>query len=85
MIVGGVATSNGDLRLTSIVDRCLVAGEEPEEIGEKAAIVAGFGSPLGFPDPSGSRPGIEAISVIQGVSSLSVSGSQRLFEERSSI
>ena len=78
VIIGGVATSKGDLRFTSIVDRCLVAGEELEELGEKAAIVGGFGSPLAFPDPSGSRPGIEAMSVIQGVSGPLISYDQIL-------
>ena len=69
MIVGGVATSNGDFLWTRIVDRCLVAGDAPEELGEKAAVVGGFGSSLAFPDPvSDTRAGEDAISAIQGVS-----------------
>lgn len=69
MTIGGVATSNGDFRCTRIVDRCLVAGEELGALGEKAAIVGGFGSSLPFPDPlSDTRAGEDAISVSQGVS-----------------
>lgn len=70
-MVGGVATSKGDLRCTRTVDRCLVAGEDAPDVGEKAAVVGGFGSSLDFPDPvSGPRAGDEVISVIQGVSDL---------------
>lgn len=73
-MVGGVATSNGDFRWTNIVDRCLVAGEEPEAVGEKAAMVGGFGSSFVFPDPwSEDRAGEDAISANQGVSTFTVS------------
>lgn len=70
-MVGGVATSKGDFRCTKMVDRCLVAGEEVPDAGEKAAVVGGFTSSLDFPDPgSGPRAGDEVISAIQGVSDL---------------
>ena len=68
-MVGGVATSMGDFRCTRMVDRCLVAGEEVPDVGEKAAVVGGFRSSLDFPSPvSDPRAGDEIISAIQGVS-----------------
>lgn len=68
-MVGGVAMSKGDFRCTTIVDRCLVAGEEIPDVGEKAAVVGGLRSSLDFPDPdSDPRAGDEFISAIQGVS-----------------
>ena len=71
MIVGGVAMSKGDFRCTTMVDRCLVAGEELPDVGEKAAVVGGFRSSLAFPGPaSGPRAGEEVIWAIQGVSDL---------------
>ena len=41
---GGVAISKGDFRFTWIVADCRVLGEVCELLGEKEAIVAGFGS-----------------------------------------
>ena len=71
VMVGGVAMSKGDFRCTKMVDRCLVAGEEVPDAGEKAAVVRRFTSSLDFPDPvSGPRAGDEVISAIQGVSDL---------------
>ena len=68
-MVGGVATNKGDFRWTKMVDRCLVAAEEVPDVGEKAAVVGGFGSSLGFPGAvSDPRAGDEVISAIQGVS-----------------
>ena len=73
MIVGGVATSKGDFRWTRMADRCLVAGEEAADAGEKEAMVGGFTSSF-LPSPdSDARTGDEVISAIQGVSSLLVS------------
>ncbi len=69
VMVGGVAMSKGDFRCTRIVDRCLVAGDEAPDVGEKAAVVGGFRSSLDFPGPASEpRAGDEAISAIQGVS-----------------
>jgi len=73
VIVGGVATSRGDLRCTNIVDRCLVAGEEPEAVAENAAMVVGFMSSLVFPLPWSERwAGEDAMSASQGVSTLTL-------------
>ena len=56
-----------------MVDRCLVAGEKPDELGEKAATVRGSGSSLDLTDPlSAMRAGEDAISAIQGVSRVQV-------------
>lgn len=73
--MGGVAISKGDFRCTRMVDRCLVAGEEVPDVGEKVAVVGGKRSSLDFPGPvSGPVPdpraGDEFISTIQGVSDL---------------
>ena len=69
MIVGGVAISKGDFRCTSMADRCLVAGEEAADFGEKDAMVGGFTSSFVLPSPdSDARTGDEVISAIQGVS-----------------
>ena len=68
---GGVATSKGDFRWTRMVDRCLVAGEEVDVLGEKAAVVGGFRTSLALPEPfSDTRAGEDAISAIQGVSNV---------------
>ena len=73
-MVGGVATSSGDFRWTSIVDRCRVVEERPDRFGTKAAVVGEFGSPFVFPEPSfGPRIGVEVISATQGVSKSDVS------------
>ena len=54
-----------------MVDRCLVAGEEPDGFGEKAATVRGSWSSLNLADPvSAMRVGEDAISAIQGVSKI---------------
>ena len=73
MIVGGVATSKGDLRWTRMVERCLIVEDEPDWLGEKAATVRGSGSSLDLADTlSAMRAGEDAISAIQGVSRVQV-------------
>ena len=57
-----------------MADRCLVAGEEAADVGEKEAMVGGLTSSLVLPGPdSDARTGDEVISVIQGVSDYLVS------------
>ena len=68
---GGVATRSGDLRCTSIVERCFMAAEVPEA-GEKAARVGGLGSLLFTRRSSISCTGEGDISAIQGVSVVKV-------------
>lgn len=70
-MVGGVATSKGDFRCTKMVERCLVAGEEVPDAGEKAAVMGGLRSSFAFPGPvSGPLAGDEVISATQGVSNI---------------
>lgn len=81
-MVGGVATSNGDFRWTKIVDRCLVAGEAAEAVGEKAAAVGRFDSSFVLPDAwSGGCAGEDDISAIHGVSASYISHNNRNGEQ----
>lgn len=85
VIVGGVATSRGDFRCTNIVDRCLVAGEEPDAVAENAAMVGGFTSSLVFPLPwSEGYAGDDAMSASKGVS-VSMSVELTMKEEKADV